>query len=141
LIEDTLACLNLRFVAQTLQGSDCRHRHRRGLLEADVRRLQDNAAIFSRTYVLGHGTVPAAEDLIARFELRHISADRFDCTCVINTKTRVPRLAQPAQQSREIPAPYPVTIGRVNRVGAHFDQDLVVIRNRPFDDVEPEHIG
>ena len=82
LIQNFLSRLNIAFVAQPLQGSHCRDRHRGGLLEANPFGgfIQTTARSARARDVLGQGPVPAAEDRIARFERRHLSADRFDCT-------------------------------------------------------------
>ena len=70
--QDLLALPNPSSVAETLQGTDGRHRHGRRLLERQVGRLP-HQRLFGCASILGKGAFARAEHLVARLEL----ASRF----------------------------------------------------------------
>src|SRR5437660_760744 len=83
--QDFLAGLNFSLVAKRLQSRDARDVDRSRLLKCDVCRLDRDGSVRARTNVLGKGTSPSAEDIIAWFELRDVFADGFNRAGKINS--------------------------------------------------------
>src|SRR5207245_334009 len=83
--QDLLPGLNFSFVAKTLQRGDCRHGDRSSLFKSHVRWFQRDCSIRKATHVLSQGAVSPAEYLVARFELRYVFANCFNCPRIVDT--------------------------------------------------------
>ncbi len=138
--QDLLAGLNLSFVAKTLQSGDSRYGNRSRLLEGYVRGFERDRAIGQDAHILGQGSVFPTEHLIARFELRHILADRLDPPCEVLAPDVSLRCAEPEGQAAQVrkaghDMPVPDECAR----GENAEQHVVADR-RPVDVLEPQDI-
>ena len=118
--EDVLAGLHAPTVAQRLQRGDGGDGHGGGLLEAQVRRHPRELVRFRRG-VLGERSAARAEHRLARFEPRHVRADRLDDAGQLRAQSGDLRPAQPVagdpdqvgQPGHDVPRA-PVQAGRTD---------------------------
>jgi hypothetical protein len=128
--QDYLPWLNPSFVAKALQGSAPCHWDGRRLLECDVGWFQRQSAFVS-THILGEGAATRAEDLITRFKLRYVPADRFNLPGDINPQACGLRFAQPAPCADDVRrASHVVPVKWIDGSGANSDQDYIAARRR-----------
>jgi hypothetical protein len=82
-----------------------------------------------------------AEHLVAHLELAHSRADGFDLAGQLDAERSRPRPAHPEDETpQEQIGPTSVGIGLRDRAGSDPDEDLVVLRDGPFDLFDPEHL-
>ena len=81
--QDLVAGLNLSLVAKTLQRGECRDRYGSRLLKRHVIWFYDQFWL-GGTHILGKGALAGAEYLVAWFELRYVSANRFNLAGHVN---------------------------------------------------------
>ena len=137
--------MRLPRTAQVLQRQDARLRHGGGLLEAHARWLV-GPRLLGRTGVLGEGAVAelgqVPEDLVARPECRHTSADRFDLSGRVQPEATVPWPAESGAHAGEHgPAVQVVEVGLVERCRSEADQDLACLHRRRRDLAQLQDIG
>jgi len=98
---DRLAWLDPSGVTERLEGGEPGDGHGRGLLEAEVRRLQRQLVLGHRG-VLGKGPVAPAKHRITRSQLRHVGADRLNAPGYVEAWNRVLRVGQPVPQTGDV---------------------------------------
>src|SRR5205085_7018384 len=82
--------------------------------------------------VLGERACPYSEDFIARLELGHVPADRFNGSCEIRSRGGVFRLTKSKDEPADTAFQH-ATVVKSEGNRANPDKNLVVVRNRLFD--------
>src|ERR1700721_1654011 len=104
--QDLLPRLNLSLVAKTLQSGECRNRYTSRLLKRhvvrfhDQRRFHDSRRLAS-TRILGKCPTACAKHRVAWFDLRYVSANRFNLASHVNAEVFDLWFAQPEQYTND----------------------------------------
>src|SRR5207237_3874768 len=109
-----------------------RGRDRRGLLEVNVNRLRSYRSGEPDTDVFGESACSDTEDFIARLELGHVPADRFNRSREVRSRSCVFRLTKAKDKSADTALQH-ATVEKSEGNRANPNENLVVVRNRLFD--------
>src|SRR5262249_25945503 len=133
--EHFLSGLNFSFVTNTLQGRDARDIDGGRLLKSEASGLWGHRPDGTSAYIFGKGAVSPTEHFVARFELRHVLADRLNGSGKINAKTYVFWLTQSdAERAHDVGcALNEMPVVGVDGDRVNFDQNLIIFPDWLFD--------
>jgi hypothetical protein len=111
------------------------------LLERHVSWFHDQCR-FGGTRILGKGSFAHAEHLVARFELGHVLANRFNVASDINAESCDLWFAQPGHHAKEVRrASHEAPVVWVDGSRVDSYQDFIVSSRRLFNLFTLENIG
>src|SRR4029077_16003558 len=132
----------MALVAKALQRGDRSDRDRAGFFEGHAGWFLDHRPVFGNADVLRKGPAPSAEHLIARLELRHFLADRFDRPREVDAQDLLLWFEHSERRSWDVrQAGQEVPIRGVDGCRADADQHPVISHDRPRDLLELEDVG
>src|SRR5947207_1532661 len=134
-----LSCLNLSFVAKTLQSGDCRDRNGSRFFECDVSGLGRDRAVRQNANVLGKRPRLSAEYFVAGFEVSYIFARCFNGSRVVNADSSLLRLAQ-SRYRAQCQWSSDREVERIHGDRANFYQNLIIVWNWRCDILQLKNI-
>src|SRR5207248_10167819 len=116
-----------------------RSRNRRGLLEGNVAWLRNHRSTGPDTNVFGESACPYTKDFVARLELGHVPANRFNRSGKVRSRAGVFRLTKSKDEPADTAFQH-ATVEKSEGNRANADENLVVVRNWLFDLFKPQNV-